>query len=402
MKKFEYSVRTSEGAVQRGEMEADSRTKVVRSLQEKGLIVVKVEEKIALFGALAEINIGGVPIDEKVVFMRQLATMISSGLPLTQAMEILTAQATNPQFKKVLKQVLADIEGGNSMANSFKKHPGVFDNVILNLIKAGEDSGKLEEVFLRLADEMESQRDFQSKVKSAMIYPIIIFITIFVVVALVMIFMIPAISDIYGEFGGELPTVTAILIAMSNFTRDFWWVVIIMLAAFAAGYKYYSETPSGRRVLDGAKLKAPVFGDLMTKIQLAQFTQTLHLLVESGLPILNALDLVAGSLSNTLFQEAVRNAASEVEKGSSLAIPLSRSEEFPLIISQMIGVGEETGRLDEVLKKMAEYYTSEVNTMTNNLASIMEPLMLLIMGVAIGFIAVAVYMPLFTLADVVQ
>jgi type IV pilus assembly protein PilC len=402
MKKFRYSARTKDGTIKRGELEADSRTEVVQSLQEQDLIVVNVEEKIAAFGSLKEINIGGVPIDDKVVFMRQLATMMSSGLPLTQALEILQAQASNPLFKRVLKEVLDDVEGGSSLSAAFKKHPGVFDDIVLNLIKAGEDSGKLEEVFLRLADELEHQRDFQGKVKSAMIYPIIITIVIVIVVALVMLFMIPSVADIYNEFGGELPPVTKILIKMSDFTRDYWWVVLIGIAGLVTGVKYYIESPSGKRVFDSLKLKAPIFGDLMLKIQLAQFTQTLHLLMQSGLPILDALDLVADSLSNSLFEEDVKTASEEVEKGSSLALPLSRSEQFPLIVSQMIGVGEETGRLDDVLEKMAEYYNNEVSMMTDNLTSIMEPVMLIVMGGVIAFIAVAVYTPLFSLANIVQ
>jgi type IV pilus assembly protein PilC len=402
MKKYKYSARTNEGAVERGEIEAKNRTDVVKMLQEKGLIVVNVEEKISALSSFEEINIGGVPIDEKVVFMRQLATMMSSGLPLTQALEILAAQAKNPLFKRVLKEVMSDVEGGSSLSAAFKKHPGVFDDIVLNLIKAGEDSGKLEEVFLRLADELEHQRDFQGKVKSAMIYPIIIVIVIVAVVALVMIFMIPAVADIYNDFGGELPTMTKILIAMSDFTRHYWWVVLIGLGGLVAGFKYYIESPGGRRVFDRLKLKMPIFAELFTKIQLAQFTQTLHLLIESGLPILDALDLVADSLGNIHFELSVKTASKEVERGSSLALPLSRSEQFPLIVSQMIGVGEETGRLDEVLEKMAEYYTNEVDMMTDNLTSIMEPVMLIVMGGVIAFIAVAVYTPLFSLANLVQ
>ena len=387
--------------MERGEMEAQSRTKVVETLQSKGLIVVKVEEKVALINALNEINIGGVPIDDKVVFMRQLATMMSSGLPLTQALEILAAQATNPQFRRFLREVLLDVEGGSSLAKAFGKHAGVFDDVVLNLLKAGEDSGKLEEVFLRLADELEHQRDFQGKVKSAMIYPMIIMVTIVAVLALVMVFMIPAIKDIFSEFGSDIPMVTKILIMISDFTRNYWWLVLVIIATAVGGFKYYTDTPNGRRVYDNFKLTVPIFGKLFTKIELAQLTQTLHLLVSSGLPILESLDLVSNSLSNVWFKDAVHNAAIEVEKGSSLALPLSREEKIPLVVSQMIGVGEESGRLDTVLDKMADYYGAEVDTMTSNLATMIEPIMLIIMGTMVGFIAIAVYLPLFSLADVV-
>jgi type IV pilus assembly protein PilC len=253
-----------------------------------------------------------------------------------------------------------------------------------------------------LAEELEHQRDFQGKVKSAMIYPAIIMIVIVGVVVLVMMFMIPAVADIYREFGGQLPTITQILISISDFMRKFWLILFIAGSGLVVGFKYYIESPTGKKVFDKLTLKVPVFGDLITKIQLAQFTQTLHLLVQSGLPILDALDLVADSLKNVHFANAVKHATQEVEKGSSLALPLSRAEVFPLIVSQMIGVGEETGRLDEVLDKMAEYYNNEVNMITENLTTLMEPVMLVIMGGIIGFIAVAVYTPLFSLANIVE
>ena len=402
MKRFEYSARTKDGAVDRGEMEAKNRTQVVESLQAKGLIVVKVEEKVALLSALNEINIGGVPMKDKVVFMRQLATMMSSGLPLTQSLEILAAQATNPMFRRALKDVLSDVESGSSLAKAFGKQSGMFDDIVLNLIKAGEDSGKLEEIFLRLADELENQQDFQTKVKSAMLYPAIIMVTIVAVVAIVMVFMIPTIKDIFTEFGSDIPTLTKILIAISDFTVNYWWIVLILVGMSVGGFKYYIETTGGRRVWDNFKLTVPIFGKLFTNIELSQMTQTLYLLISSGLPILEALGLVGQSLSNVWFKEAVANAASEVEKGSSLALPLSREDKIPLLVSQMISVGEETGRLDEILKKQGEYYKNEVDVMTSNLATMIEPIMLVIMGVVVGFIAVAVYLPLFSLASVVK
>jgi type IV pilus assembly protein PilC len=402
MKKYRYSARTKEGAVSRGEMEAHNRTQVVEALQSKGLLVVRVEEKIALFEALNEVNIGGVPMKDKVIFMRQLATMMSSGLPLTQALEILTAQATNPMFKRALGEVVADVEAGNSLAKSFGKQPGMFDDIVLNLIKAGEDSGKLEEVFLRLADELEKKQDFQTRVKSAMIYPTIIMITIVGVVVMIMVFMIPAVKEIFAEFGSDIPTVTKILVAISDFTVNYWWIVLIVLGLLVGGFKYYIDTLSGRRVWDNFKLTVPIFGNLNTKIELSTMTNTLYLLLSSGLPILEALELVSQSLENVWFKEAVANAGVEVEKGSSLSLPLSREDKIPLVVSQMISVGEETGRLDEIMKKMGQYYTNEVDTMTKNLATLIEPLMLILMGSVVAFIAIAVYLPLFSLASIVE
>ncbi len=402
MKNYNYSARTVDGAVKRGSMEAENRTDVVKTLQDQGLIVVGVEEKVAILDTLKQMNLGGVPIDEQVIFMRQLATMISSGLPLTQALEILANQARNPLFKRVLEEVLHSVEGGKGLAESFKKFPTVFDEIVLNLIKAGEDSGKLEEICLRLADELEHRRDFQSKVKSAMIYPAIILVTIVAVIALVVIFMVPAVKDIYGEFGGKLPLVTQILIGLSDAVWKYWWLFIIVIGIGIAGLKYYIDTPKGRKVFHALQLKVPVIGPLNVKIQLSQFTQTLHLLIASGIPILDALDLVSASLSNVWFKEGVKTASKEVEKGSSLALPLSRNEYFPLIVSQMIGVGEETGKLDEVLNKMAEYYGNEVKIITNSISTLIEPIILVVMGVVVAFVAISVYMPLFSLASLIK
>ncbi len=398
---FKYSARTKEGQKKEGEVEAATRGQVVKELQEKDLVVIKVDEKIELFESLKQINIGGVPLDEKVVFMRQLATMVSAGLPLTQGLQILANQTQNPKFKEVVEQVLQDIEGGTSLAESFRKHEGIFDDITLNLIKAGESSGKLEEILLRIADELESDRDFKAKLKGAMIYPAVIGVIIVAVLVVVIVFMIPAVEDVFAEFGGDLPKITQILVGLSNFARRFWWIVLILIAMLVIGVRYYLSTYQGKSVWDHVKLKVPIFGPMSQKIELATFSSTMHLLISSGLNLLDALDLTADSLSNLHFRNAVKNASAEVKKGTSLAVPISKEEIFPLIVSNMIGVGEETGKLDEVLGKLSGYYQDEIDRLSENLASLMEPVMLVVMGSVIGFIAVAVYLPMFSLANVV-
>ncbi|MFH1547420.1 MAG: type II secretion system F family protein [bacterium] len=398
---FHYSARAKDGSKKEGDIEATNRNQVVKELQEKKLIVVKVDEKIALFESMKAINIGGIPLDEKVVFMRQLATMVSAGLPLAQGLHILFNQAKNPKFKEVIEDVLQSVEGGTSLSESFRKHEGVFDDITLNLIKAGENSGKLEEILLSIADDMEKNRDFKGKVKGAMIYPTVIGVVVVGVVVMVIVFMIPAVEDIFSEFGGELPFVTRILVNMSTFVRKFWWLVLILLSLAVFGVRYYLSTIKGKIVWDSLKLKIPIFGPMAQKIELATFTSTMHLLVSSGLNLLDALELTAGSLSNSNFRNTVKDAMEQVRKGTPLSVPLSKSEVFPLIVGNMVGVGEETGKLDEVLGKLADYYSKEIERLTENLASLMEPLMLIIMGGVIGFIAIAVYLPMFSLANVV-
>lgn len=402
MQNYKYSARNKEGAVFKGSMEARSRTDVVESLQQKDLIVVKVDVESG-FGleALKEINIGGVPMADKVIFMRQLSTMISAGLPLSQALEILESQAENPKFKKVLTQVSDDVQGGSSLAKAFRKNDDVFDEITINLLEAGEESGNLEDILQRLADEMESQKELRDKMRSAFIYPVVISVVVVAVIAILIFVLVPAMKEIYDDFDAELPWATQLLIDLSNFMYSYWWAILITLASFAAGIKYYLDTTTGRENFDKLILKLPVVGNLMTKMQVTQFTRVLSLLLKSGLSILEALRLTAGALSNTQFRNAVESARSEVERGVNISDPIARSEQFPLIVSQMIAVGEESGEIDGILEKLAEYYNKEVNVMTDNLTTLLEPIILVVVGVVIGFIALAVYMPMFSIVEVI-
>ncbi|WKZ31298.1 MAG: type II secretion system F family protein [Candidatus Dojkabacteria bacterium] len=402
MNQYKYSARNKEGAVIKGKLKASSENDVADSLQAKGLIVVDIKEDVGVnLERLNEINIGGVPMADKVVFMRQLSTMISAGLPLSQALEILEAQAGNPKFKKVLADVTADVKGGTALAVAFRKSADVFDDITVSLIEAGEESGHLEEILKRLATELENQKKLKDKVKSAFTYPAVIVVVIIAVIAIMLLVLVPAMEDIYSEFDAELPWVTQALVAMSNFVINFWWLIIVAVATIGILSKYYFDTPKGRKFKDKAMLRLPVFGNLIKKIQITQFTRVLSLLLKSGLSIVEALQLTSNSLSNTLFKEAVLEAKKEVEKGTPMATPIARSQVFPLIVSQMIAVGEESGQIDMVLEKMAEYYNSEVEVITNNLTTLLEPLILIVMGGVIAFIALGVYMPMFSLVEVI-
>jgi type IV pilus assembly protein PilC len=403
MTPFKYSARDQSGKVVNGVMEAKTREGVIGTLQNKGLIVVKVEENLGFnIQAINEINIGGVPMKDKVVFLRQLSTMVSAGLPLTQALDILETQATNPLFKKVMSDVLLDVQGGVSLAEAFRKAEGVFDDITLNLIQAGEESGNLELILERLAIEVEEQKKLSDKLRGALIYPVIIISVVVGVIVLLMFVLVPAMEDIYSEFGADLPGITKAMIAGSNFLLSYWWVILIALSILGVLLKSYTDTPNGKRALHKVLLKVPVFGMIVQKTQLAQFTRVLSLLLKSGLSIVKALELTSGSMSNVLFKEDIMTARKEVEKGVALAIPLARSQRFPLIISQMIAVGEESGEIDSVLEKMSEYYNDEVAVTTENITTLLEPLMLLLMGGVIAFIALAVYMPMFNLSTVIQ
>jgi len=401
MKKFRYSARDSSGKEISGKIEARDRDAVTEILHDKGLIVVYVKDEFSIdLEELSQINIGGVPMKDKVVFMRQMATMVSAGLPLTRALEIMEQQVENPAFKKVISQVKSSVESGKTLSDSFRQAGEVFDDITLNLIEAGESSGNLDIILTKLAVELEESKKLGDKLRGALIYPVIILVVIVAVVALLMFVLVPSMAEIYSEFGADLPWVTTFLINLSNFTLAYWWALLLVIVILIFGGKAYFDTPTGKRNKDKVMLKLPIIGNIVTKMQLAQFTRILALLLSSGLSIIRALELTAQSLSNEMFKEVVLESRNDVEKGGSLAIPIARSEYFPLIVSSMIAVGEETGELDNVLNKVAEYYKDEVDVATSNMSTTLEPVFLIVMGLVIAFIALAVYMPMFQLSDV--
>lgn len=401
MKKFKYSARDAKGKPVTGELEAKDPQAVADILHDRGLLVVSVKEATGIsLERLNEINIGGVPMKEKVVFMRQMATMVGAGLPLSRSLEIMTQQAENPQFRRVLVNVLDSVQSGKTLADSFRQEEEVFDNITINLIGAGEESGNLEIILEKLATELEEKDALAGKIKSAMIYPAIILVIIVVVILLMMFVLVPAMADIYKDFDAELPFITRLLMSMSDFFINYWWALVVGALVIFIGGKFYLDSPEGKRTFDKLVLKIPVIGGIVTKMQISQFTRILSLLLGSGLSIIKAIELTADSLSNTMFRETLMDAKDEVEKGGPLAIPIARSEYYPLLVSSMIAVGEETGEMDTVLDKVAEYYKDEVDTATENLSTILEPVFLVVMGVAIGFIALGVYMPMFQLSSV--
>ena len=401
MKKFRYSARDNTGKEVKGKIDARDRDAVAEILHDRGLLVVSITDEFAIdFEELAQINIGGVPMKDKVVFMRQMATMVSAGLPLTRSLEIMEQQIENPAFRKTITQVKGSVESGATLADSFRQSGEVFDDISLNLIEAGESSGNLDVILTKLAVELEESKKLSDKLRGALIYPIIILVVIVAVVAMLMFILVPSMAEIYSEFGAELPWITRILITLSDFTLKYWWAVLVILVVLIVGGKTYLDSPGGKRNKDKIVLKIPIVGTIVSKMQLAQFTRILALLLSSGLPIIRALELTAQSLSNTMFREVIMNSKNDVEKGGSLAIPIARSEYFPLIVSSMVAVGEETGELDNVLNKVAEYYKDEVDVATSNMSTTLEPVFLIVMGLVIAFIALAVYMPMFQLSDV--
>jgi len=385
----------------RGEVEAKDVQAATDILHDRELVIVSIKEGLGLnLERLSEINIGGVPDKDKVVFMRQMATMVGAGLPLNRSLEIMVQQAENPLFRRVLESVLSSIQSGQTLASSFRQEEDIFDDITINLIEAGEESGNLEVVLEKLAVELEEKDALSSKIKSAMIYPAIMLVIIVAVVLMMMFILVPAMTDIYSDFDAELPFITTLLMNMSDAFLNYWWAIITGLLILVIGGKYYLDTPKGKRNFDKIILKIPVVGGIVGKMQISQFTRVLALLLGSGLSIIKAIELTAQSLGNEMFRDTLMEAKDEVEKGGPLALPIARSEYYPLLVSSMIAVGEETGEMDAVLTKVSEYYKAEVDTATDNLSTILEPVFLVLMGGAIAFIALAVYMPMFHLSSV--
>lgn len=404
MNQYSYKVIDDKGQTKKGTVEAKSKDDAVRILQNADFKVISVDEKVSLINmdSLSGINIGGIPLKEKVIFMRQLATLLSAGISLSGALEILEQQVLNSGFKKAITNVAKRVSEGMPFSRSLEAEEGVFDNITISLIKAGEESGKMEDILLKLAEELEKKQEFQGKVKSAMIYPIIMLIAIVGVIAVMMIFMVPKMVEMFAEFGaGELPFSTRLVVGISDFMVKYKFIILALVIGGIFGFRYYYNTENGKKSIDKAMLKIPIWGNFIQKVQVANYTRTMALLLKSGMDIVDILTLTSNVLSNYWFKKGLLDSAEEVSKGVPLALPISRVEYFPPLVSRMIAVGEETGKLEVVFDKMSEYYDREVKQMTENLSTMMEPVMLIVMGVIVGFIAFAVYGPMFEMSSVI-
>ena len=399
MDKYEYKAKDNNGETRKGVVEAKDEKLAVKILRERGFFVISLKPKSK--GFLAETKSGflsRVSLSDRVNFTRQLSTMIMSGLPVTEALEILELQ-TSPAMAKVISEILRDVEGGGNLASSLEKHPEVFDQVYIALIRSGEAAGVLDKVLNRLADNLEKEKEFNSKVKGAMIYPIIVVSGMILVAAIMIIFVIPKMTKIYEEFQADLPAPTKILMAVSSFATNFWWLCLILIAGVIFGIRILSKNPQFKKRYDEMVFTLPIIGNLRKQIMLTEFTRTLGLLISAGILIVDAIEIVRHSLKSPVFEKAVTEAGKEVEKGLPLATALARAEVFPPILPQMIAVGEETGKLDEVLTKVSSYFDQEAETAVKGLTSALEPLIMVVLGLGVAFLMIAVIMPIYNLTN---
>ncbi|HYD34563.1 MAG TPA: type II secretion system F family protein [Vitreimonas sp.] len=395
---YNYHAKNEHGEPVKGKVEAPSSAQAAATLRARNLLVIKVTPVNEGSFVALQTMLTGIKHDDVVNMTRQLSTMITAGLPLTQGLSILEQQS-KPALAKLLGELKTAIEGGSTFAQALEKHPKTFSRVYIQLIRAGEAGGVLDDVLERLAENMEKDKEFRAKTKGALIYPVIVVIAMIVVAFVMMIFVIPKLTEMYKDFGAELPLATQLLIDTSNFTANFWWVILLAAAGGYSLFTSWGKTHSGRVAIDGLLLKMPIFGELRQKVILTEFARTLSLLLGSGISLLQALDIVSQAVTNIIYREALEEASQQVEKGISLAQAIGKYEMFPPLLSQMIAVGEETGKLDEVLLKLSVYFQSESEHAIKNMTTALEPMIMIVLGVGVGIMVIAIIMPIYNLTS---
>ncbi len=392
---FEWEGKDKNGKVIRGEMRAGGEAVVNASLRRQGVMVTRVRKRRTS---------GGRSIKHRdiAIFTRQLATMMKAGVPLLQSFDIVARGATNPRLTKLLTDVRSDVETGTSLSSAFRKHPMHFDALYCNLVEAGEAGGILEQLLDRLAIYQEKTLAIKSKIKSALMYPIAVIVVAFVVLTVIMIFVIPAFEDVFKSFGGELPAPTQVVIAMSKFFVAWWWLIGIIIGG--GGFFFFQSWKRSEKMqmtMDRLLLRIPVFGDLINKSVIARWTRTLSTMFAAGVPLVEALDSVGGASGNAVYAIATEQIQRDVSTGSALTTSMTATGVFPTMVLQMAAIGEESGSLDHMLGKAAEFYEEEVDEMVKGLSSLMEPFIIVILGTLIGGIVVSMYLPIFKLGAVV-
>jgi type IV pilus assembly protein PilC len=397
---FVWSGKTRQGQVQKGELVAQSKEDAIAQLRKQNILAPSVQPKPADKKVGSRFG-GGVGEKDIVIFTRQFSTMIDAGLPLVQCLEILSNQTENKTLARTIGLVRADVESGSTYADALRKHPKVFDDLYVNMVAAGEAGGILDTILSRLAKHIEKSMKLKKQVKAAMMYPGIIVSVAIIVIAVLMVWVIPIFASMFTDFGGVLPLPTRIVMGASNFMKSN--IIFIVLGAVGLGYaiKRYYATDGGRRLVDRNALKVPVLGDLIRKAAVAKFTRTLGTLISSGVPILDGLAIVARTAGNKTVEQALLTARQSISEGKTVSEPLAQTKVFPPMVVQMISVGETTGALDAMLSKIADFYDDEVDTAVGALTSLLEPMLMVFLGLTIGFIVIAMYMPIFQMGSVV-
>ena len=396
MPTYTYTARTVNGELKSATMDAASREDVVAQLRRQRLNVVKVDEQKSKKGG------GSIKMRDIVIFTRQFSTMINSGLPLVQALDILAKQSENPALQEVTRTTVFDVESGHTVADALAKHPKAFNELYVNMVAAGEAGGILDTILMRLATFMEKNDALVRKVKGAMIYPGVIMGVAGIAISVLLIFVIPVFQAMFASVNLELPLPTKIVVGMSEFLIGYWWAVLATAGGSAFLLRRYYATQDGRLVIDRLLLRVPVLGDVLRKSAVSRFTRTLGTLISSGVSILDGLEITAKTAGNRVISDAIMASRASIAGGDTIAAPLQKSNVFPPMVISMIAVGEQTGGLDEMLAKIADFYDEEVDAAVSNLLSMLEPIMIVFLGVVVGGMVVAMYLPIFDMINTVQ
>jgi type IV pilus assembly protein PilC len=407
MGQFSYSAKDKSGIIQKGELFAPDRAAAAASLTDKGLTPILVKEAVAKgkggsgggmmdkLGALG----GGVKLQDKVVFSRQFSTMINAGVPIVQSLNILREQSESKKLKAVVADVSKQVEGGATLANALAAHPDVFNAIYVNMVKAGETGGILDQVLDRLATQQEKDAEIVSKVKSAMIYPAVITTATVSAFIFLMTVIVPKLSSIFEDAGADLPIYTKIMLAISGFLVHSWYIVLGGLAGAVIAYIRWYKTESGKKIMDRLLLKAPIFGPILMKVNIARFARTFGSLMASGMSVLDAINATKTALGSSVYREELAIVAQKVKNGRPMSEQIRNSKNFPAIVGQMLSVGEETGQIDSILLKLAEFYEKEVDTVVAGITSIIEPILIIVLGGMVGFIVISVFGPISSIGN---
>ena len=397
-----WTGKNRKGETQKGEMEAANENAVRSHLTRLKITPLRIKKKPKDLLENVSFLQPGVKQNDVILFCRQFSTMIDAGLPIIQCLDILHSQQENVTFKKMLKNIKDSVEGGSTLAEALKAYPKQFDDLFVNMVHAGEMGGILDTILRRLSTYMEKAANLKRKVKGAMTYPIVTLLIAIVVLAVILIFVIPVFQEMFADFGSELPVPTQMVVAMSDFAKANAGYVLIALVLFGFAFRRFYRTDKGRAVVDRSLLRLPVFGDLLRKVAVAKFTRTMGTMLASGVAILEALDIVGKTAGNKTIEDAIMKTRSGISEGRTMADPLTESGVFPSMVCQMISVGEATGALDAMLGKIADFYDEEVDQSVENLTALIEPFMLVFLGVTIGGLVVAMYLPIFKMAGTIS
>lgn len=400
---YAYKVRDRGGKMLEGTLEAESTTLVANKLRQMGYVPINIE-KAAGAGLKTEIQLfkKKPKLKDISVFSRQFATMINSGLSLLRSLYILSEQTENPGLRDVIVEVRTDVEKGASLSQALAKHPKVFNKLYVSMVKSGEIGGVLDAVLLRLSSTIEKQVELRGKIKSAMTYPVAVLGLVLMIVAAMLLFIVPIFDSLYDDLGGTLPLPTRILLVVSGILTKFLPIVVLILAGLVYAFRRWIKTETGRRAFDRIKLRVPVLGGLVQKTALTRFSHTLSALLRSGVPILEALEIVSDTVSNTVMADAIKDVSQAVKGGESIHKPLTGHKIFPPMVVSMMAVGEETGALDEMLEKIGIFYEQEVEATVDALTSLLEPMLIVVLGGAVGGMVVSLYMPMFNIIKLIQ